>query len=72
MVLWRPALWAFTDALFNRPLRIHVALPELRAPVCDADWGYAYHLERWFRKFLLEHAPGISPLLAGLMWPILI
>lgn len=43
----------------RRPLKIHVAAPELWTSQCNEDWGYAYHLERWFRKLVLEHAPGL-------------
>ncbi|CAE7040112.1 unnamed protein product [Symbiodinium natans] len=57
MDLWKPAMWA-AKASLERGLRIHVALPELWQEVCDQEWGYAYHLERWFRQLLLEHLPG--------------
>ncbi|CAE7197599.1 unnamed protein product, partial [Symbiodinium microadriaticum] len=40
-------------------LHIHVACPELWQEVCDQEWGYAYHLERWFHRLLLEHLPSV-------------
>ncbi|CAJ1437963.1 unnamed protein product [Effrenium voratum] len=57
MSLWTPALWAAQAALARQPLRIFVASPELWEEICDKDWGYAYHLERWFHRLLLEHLP---------------
>ncbi|CAE8602849.1 unnamed protein product, partial [Polarella glacialis] len=40
-------------------LRIYVAAPELWWDICDEDWGFAYHLERWFHRLLLEHLPAV-------------
>ncbi|CAK0831019.1 unnamed protein product [Prorocentrum cordatum] len=57
---WKPALWAAVASLQRRPLRVHVADLGLWGPVCDEDWGYAYHLERWFRAFLLRCVPSTA------------
>eukprot|EP00931_Biecheleriopsis_adriatica_P069805 TRINITY_DN43617_c0_g1_i1.p1 TRINITY_DN43617_c0_g1~~TRINITY_DN43617_c0_g1_i1.p1 ORF type:complete len:147 (-),score=16.68 TRINITY_DN43617_c0_g1_i1:52-492(-) len=52
--LWTPELWHAAFSLNERPLRIHVATEELWADICQEDWGYAYHLERWFRSLVKE------------------
>ena len=59
-MLWKPELWLAADALLRRPLKIYIAAPELWTALCKEDWGYAYHLERWFHKLLLEHASSVT------------
>ena len=38
-----------------RPMAI--SAKQICQEICDKDWGYAYHLERWFHRLLLEHLP---------------
>lgn len=52
-------MWSASQALERQGLRIFIAAPELWTPLCEEEWGFAYHLERWFHHLLTNHLPAV-------------
>eukprot|EP00927_Polykrikos_kofoidii_P079063 TRINITY_DN75853_c0_g1_i1.p1 TRINITY_DN75853_c0_g1~~TRINITY_DN75853_c0_g1_i1.p1 ORF type:complete len:395 (-),score=60.21 TRINITY_DN75853_c0_g1_i1:111-1295(-) len=53
---WLASLGKAQAALVERPLRILIGASDAWTDTCRQDWGYNYHLERWFYSFLTEKA----------------